>query len=221
MHPKLLYFRHKLFKYRAIEQDVARATAPQRLLDIGCGDGENMLRFDEALLPRVGLEISWSRLKTARQLGLNVMQASGTELPFADQSFGMIYIAHVLHHVADYEQVLGEMARCLTDNGRLFIVETVTDNPLLRLGRKLHPVWQGDVVEANWRYADLVTIFQKAGFAIEQTDRYNVFFFLWEMLPLAFWPFEIFTPIFVYLDLLLGKLFKKQSVHCYFVLKKD
>jgi ubiquinone/menaquinone biosynthesis C-methylase UbiE len=224
MHPKLLYFRYKLFKYRQVEQNVARQLASQKpqakLLDVGCGDGENMLRFDGIPLQRTGLEISLPRLQTARCLGLDVMQASGTQLPFPGTTFDMIYIAHVLHHVADYEHVLAEMKRCLVANGRIFIVETVTDNPLLRLGRKINPVWQGDEVEASWRFADLVAIFEGAGFKIEQNGRYNILFFLWEMLPLAFWPLEIFTPIFVYLDLLLAKFFKKQSVHCYFVLKK-
>ncbi|WP_420644332.1 class I SAM-dependent methyltransferase [Candidatus Leptofilum sp.] len=222
MHPKLLYFRYKLFKYRQVEQQVAQHLASQnpqpKLLDVGCGDGENMLRFDDVPLQRTGLEVSFSRLQTARNLGLDVMQASGTHLPVPNTTFDMIYVAHVLHHVADYEQVLAEMKRCLVANGRLFIVETVTDNPLLRLGRKVNPVWQGDEVEASWRFADLLTIFEKAGFVVEENGRYNILFFLWEMLPLAFWPFEIFTPIFVYLDLLLAKFFKKWSAHCYFVL---
>ena len=177
-----------------------------------------MLRFDDVPLQRIGLEVSFLRLQTARKLGLDVMQASGTHLPLPSATFDMIYIAHVLHHVADYEQVLAEMKRCLVENGRIFIVETVTDNPLLRLGRKINPVWQGDEVEAGWRFADLLAIFEEAGFEVVENGRYNILFFLWEMLPLAFWPFEIFTPIFVYLDLLLAKFFKKQSVHCYFVL---
>lgn len=221
MHPKLLYFRHKLFRYRAVEQAVARQPHVKRLLDIGCGDGENLLRFDGLPLHRVGLEVSQSRLQTARKHGLDVLQAGGERLPFPDAAFEMVYIAHVLHHVADYEQVLAEMGRVLTENGRIFIVETVTDNPLLRLGRRLHPVWQGDQVEASWRFADLGRIFEQAGFEIVENGRYNILFFLWEMLPLAFWPFEIFTPIFVYLDLFLARFFKKYAVHCYFVLKKN
>lgn len=224
MHPKLLYFRYKLFKYRKVEQQVAQKLARQnpkaRLLDVGCGDGENMLRFAGVPMQRTGLEVSFPRLQTARNLGLDVMQASGTRLPLPSATFDMIYIAHVLHHVADYAQVLAEMKRCLVGNGRIVIVETVTDNPLLRLGRKINPVWQGDEVEASWRFADLLAIFEAAGFVVEENGRYNILFFLWEMAPLAFWPLEIFTPIFVYLDLLLAKFFKKQSAHCYFVLSK-
>lgn len=219
MHPKLLYFRRKLFRYREVERALAAGISSGRLLDIGCGDGENLLRFVGLPAYRVGLEVSWSRLRQARQQRLDVLQASGERLPFPDAAFDMIYVAHVLHHIADYPAVLAEIRRCLAPGGVLFLVETVTDHPLLRLARRIHPVWRGDAVEVDWRYAELRQILGQAGWQIAQSERYNLFFFLWEMLPLAFWPLEILTPFFVYLDLLLAKFLKKYSVHCYFVLR--
>lgn len=219
MHPKLLRFRYKLFRYREVERALAAGIGSGRLLDIGCGDGENLLRFAGLPACRVGLEVSWSRLRLARQQRLDVLQASGERLPFPDAAFDMIYVAHVLHHIADYPAVLAEIRRCLAPGGVLFLVETVTDHPLLRLARRIHPVWRGDAVEVDWRYAELRQILGQAGWQIAQSERYNLFFFLWEMLPLAFWPLEILTPFFVYLDLLLAKFFKTYSVHCYFVLR--
>ncbi|MGB1251017.1 MAG: class I SAM-dependent methyltransferase [Candidatus Promineifilaceae bacterium] len=216
MHPKLLYFRYKLFRYRAIEQTIARSQ--RRLLDIGCGDGENMLRFQQPHLDKVGIEVSFPRLVTAQTHGLKVQQASGTQLPFADDSFDMVYVAHVLHHVEAYKQVLAEIKRVSSAETPIFIIETVTDHPALRLARKLHPVWQGDEVEADWRYGQLRNIFEEAGFTIKQSGRYNVIFFLWEMFPLAFWPFELFTPLFIYLDLFFARFFSNWSAHCYFEL---
>ena len=103
----------------------------------------------------------------------------------------------MLHHISDYAAVLAELQRVLAPGGIIFVVETVTDHPLLRLARKVHPIWQGDEVEAEWRFADLLRIFPANGFEIVEYGRYNLIFFLWEMLPLAFWPFELFTPIFV------------------------
>lgn len=217
MHPKLLYFRYKLFRYRALEQSVANGRT--RMLDIGCGDGENMLRFKQPSLQKMGVEVSLPRLRRAKCEGLTVQQASGTRLPYADGSFDMVYIAHVLHHVEAYEKVLDEVKRVSSAESRIFLIETTTDHPILRLARKLHPVWQGDDVENDWRYDQLCATLDAAGFEVEKTGRYNVLFFLWEMLPLAFWPFELFTPVFVYLDLLLAKLFSDWSAHCFFVLK--
>lgn len=218
MHPKLLYFRYKLFQYRHVEQAVAERH--ERLLDIGCGDGENMLRFQQSHLAKVGLEVSWSRLRTARQMGLDVMQASGTRLPHGDNSFDMVYIAHVLHHVADYGAALAEIARVLDEQGEVFLVETVTDHPLLRFGRNLYPYWRGDHVEADWSFAELSQILQDAGFEISASGRYNLIFWLWEIFPLTFWPMELFSPFFVYLDILLARWFGRYSVHAYFVLQR-
>lgn len=219
MHPKLLFFRHRLFRYRLLEQEMARQPGVKRMLDVGCGDGENLLRFAALPVQRVGLEVSWSRLRAARRHGLDVMQGTATRLPFPDSSFDLLYIAHVLHHVDGYEKALHELRRVLAPAGSVFVVETVTDHPLLRLARAIHPVWQGDAVAAGWRYAELAGLLRAAGFEIEQSGRYNLIFFLWEMLPLAFWPFELFTPLFVYLDLALAPFFRRYSAHCYFVLR--
>ena len=45
MHRKWLYYRHKLFRYREVEQALAAQPNVRLLLDIGCGDGEYLLRF--------------------------------------------------------------------------------------------------------------------------------------------------------------------------------
>jgi len=218
MHPKLLYFRHKLFRYRLLERELARERKVGRLLDIGCGDGENLLRFADITQFSVGLDVSAGRLRQARRAGLDAIQGSGTRLPFTDAAFDMIYVAHTLHHVADYDEVLGEIGRCLASHGLVFVVETVTDNPLLRLGRAIYPYWRGDRTEVDWSFEELAEILSGAGFRIDMSGRYGILFFIWELLPLTFWPLEIFTPIFVYLDLALTRIFKKYRVHCYFAL---
>lgn len=222
MIPKLLYFRHKLFRYREVEQKVARGPKVRRMLDVGCGDGENLLRFHQLPLLRVGVDSSLPHLRGAHRHGQLVVHADGRQLPFPDNSFDFIYVAHVLHHVADWGAVLNEIGRCLTSSGRVFAVETVTDSPLLRLGRAIRPKWRGDEVEAGWRYDQLRHHFCQYGYQIVASGRYNILFFLWEMLPLAFWPLEIFTPFFVYLDLALERLFgNKYAAHAYFVLAPE
>jgi ubiquinone/menaquinone biosynthesis C-methylase UbiE len=219
MYPQLTWFRRQLFRYRNTTQAVAKSS--RRMLDIGCGDGEKLLRFAALPIAKHGVEVSFERLQTARRHGLTVEQATATHLPFADNAFDFVYVAHVLHHIADYPTVLAEIQRVLSADGRVFINESVSDSPLLRLGRAIHPVWQGDELENAWSYADLQQIFHDAGYTVVESRQYNVFFFLWEMLPIAFWPLELFTPLFVYLDLLLERFFNRWSAHCYFILRPN
>lgn len=226
MHPKLLKSRYRLFQYRNVEREIAAESS--RILDIGCGDGENLLRFDPfarkregAKLNRFGMEVSWARLLTARKAGLDVTQADGAVLPYKNGTFDMVYVAHVLHHVDDYGRVIEEMKRVAADGGTIFVVETVTDHPILRWARRINPYWQGDHVENDWSFTELKEIFETNGLKIVENGRYNLIFWLWEMFPLTFWPLEIFTPIFVELDLLLARFWHQYSVHAYFVLRRS
>jgi ubiquinone/menaquinone biosynthesis C-methylase UbiE len=66
-----------------------------------------------------------------------------SRLSLASQSLDMVYAAHVLHHVAAPVDLLRRVQRCLRPGGALFLVETLENHPLLRLGRGLHPRWRG------------------------------------------------------------------------------
>ncbi len=219
MPPKWLRFRYQLFRYRLLERAIAQEMGAGRMLDVGCGDGENLLRFEGVQLERVGIDPSPPRLRKARRAGLSVARGAGEGLAFPSGCFDLIYVAHVLHHVSDHEQVLAEIGRCLAPDGVLFVLETVTDHPLVRLGRVIRPSWRGDPVEADWDYSALREIVSQAGFRVERSGRYNLLFWLWEMAPLALWPLEVFTPVVVYLDLLLARWLARYSAHCYLVLK--
>jgi len=218
---KLLAVRYKLFKQQAVREALASRTGVHRMLDIGCGDGEKTIRLSHLPLQQAGIDIVHSRLAQARRNGLDVARATAEHLPFREHTFGFVQIAHVLHHVSDYKRVLTEIQRCLAPSGRVLVVETVSDHPLIRLGRKLHPVWHGDQVRHGWQYAALVEMLTAAGFEIEQTARYNILFWLWEIIPDSFCPLEILTPIFVDLDLLLAPHLRSYAAHCYFVLKQS
>jgi SAM-dependent methyltransferase len=64
--------------------------------------------------------------------GVRAVQASGTELPFADGTFDLVYCVAVLHHVAEPGAVratLREMVRVTRPGGRVLIWDHNPRNP--------------------------------------------------------------------------------------------
>ena len=213
--------RYAVLPYFTAEREVL--TAEQRILDLGCASGWNMSRFLQYGLPKsnlYGLDVVPERVQLATQFG-HIMLGSGLELPLPDGALDVIYIQHVLHHIGDVDRALQEVRRCLRPNGTLFLIETTEDNPLIRWGRRLYPKWLGDEINAPFRFAGLQESLRAHGFVVQQAQQYSVLFWVWEILPDQFPLFEKLTPLFVALERLLVRLFRRQSAHCFFVATRE
>ncbi len=212
--------RYDVLPYFAVEK--AEMTRPdvQRILEVGCAAGWNMSRFVQYGRRPVGLDVVPERVRLARRHG-PVLLASGLQLPFAGHSLDLIYIQHVLHHIGNVAQALAEVRRCLRPGGTLFLVETVEDNPIIRLGRSLHPVWMGDEVNARFTFAGLQQQLQQAGFCVQTGSQYSVLFWLWEVLPDQIPAMEKLTPLFVKVEKQLVKRWRSRGAHCFVVARRE
>jgi 2-polyprenyl-6-hydroxyphenyl methylase/3-demethylubiquinone-9 3-methyltransferase len=102
----------------------------KKVLDVGCGGG--ILAEEFALLgcQVIGIDPSAASLATARahaqQVGLDIdyRVGAGEDLPFADESFEIVYCSDVLEHVNDLEKVMAEIARVLRRGGG-FLYDTI------------------------------------------------------------------------------------------------
>lgn len=211
--------RYQVLPYFAVEKKVLQRPSAPRILDLGCAAGWNMSRFDQYGCPAVGIDVVPDRVALAAHHGA-VAVASGLELPFPAETFDIIYIQHVLHHIGDVETALAEVRRCLKPNGLLFLVETSEDNPLIRWGRRLYPKWLGDEINAPFYFEGLKEQLAVNGFCVQQAEQYSVIFWLWEILPDQIPFMEKLTPLFVQIERLFVSLFRRQSAHCYFVAAK-
>ncbi len=75
------------------------------------------------------------------------MQASGTELPFADGEFDLALSVATMHHIADAADVaraLGEMARVVRPGGHVLVWDHNPRNPYWPYLMKRVPQDQGD-----------------------------------------------------------------------------
>jgi ubiquinone/menaquinone biosynthesis C-methylase UbiE len=129
------------------------AQAEGRTIDLGAGTGANFDLFPEAVSELVMVEpgqhmIKQLRAKVGDRTGLEVVQASAQELPFADDSFDTAVFTLVLCTVPDPAAALRETARVLRPGGKLLFIEHVRAEGA-GLAR-----WQ-DRVEKPWRlFAD-------------------------------------------------------------------
>jgi SAM-dependent methyltransferase len=103
-------------------------------LDVGCGTGVLAARLAEAGYDMVGADPSDGMLDILRSQwpAVQAVQASGTDLPFDDDSFDLVMCVAVMHHVADpgdVRQTLIEMVRVARPGGRVLVWDHNPRNP--------------------------------------------------------------------------------------------
>jgi SAM-dependent methyltransferase len=212
--------RYTVLPYFAVEKALLMQPGVERILDLGCANGWNMSRFGQYGRASVGLDTVPERVKLATEHG-SVLVASGLDVPLAAETFDVVYIQHVLHHIGDVERALREARRVLRPGGHLFLIETIEDNPIIHWGRRLYPKWMGDEVNAPFYFQSLRELVTEAGFQVTKAEQYSVLFWIWEILPDQFPVMEKLTPLFVSIEQILARYFKKQSAHCYLVAQKQ
>ena len=97
-----------------------------KLLDVGCANGDLTLRLKEALESSAafGIEISPQRAEIARMKGINVIQMDIEEvpLPFDDSTFDVIICTEIMEHLYNPSHLLRETRRCLKTGGNCIIM---------------------------------------------------------------------------------------------------
>lgn len=92
------------------------------VLDVGCGRGA-FLGSIRSSARRCGIDPSPRAIEQAKRdnPSCEFQVASAEKLPFPDGSFDAVYSLEVIEHVAQYQQMLGEIARVLKPGGVLFV----------------------------------------------------------------------------------------------------
>jgi 2-polyprenyl-6-hydroxyphenyl methylase/3-demethylubiquinone-9 3-methyltransferase len=95
-------------------------------LDVGCGGGVLAEEFAAMSFHVTGIDPSEQSLNTARQhaqsMGLSIryQQGTGESIPFADNTYPVVYCCDVLEHVRDLPKVIGEIYRVMKPGGVFF-----------------------------------------------------------------------------------------------------
>jgi pseudaminic acid biosynthesis-associated methylase len=91
-----------------------------RILEVGCNAGNQLSLLNQMGYSNLyGIELQHYALLRARRnlTNIHLIEASALEIPFADNSFDVVFTSGVLIHIApsDLPRVMGEIHRCTRD----------------------------------------------------------------------------------------------------------
>jgi len=92
-----------------------------RILDNGCGLGTYLKAFAPYSQQRFGLEIELDRAISALKSSEGVIQGVGEHIPFADDTFDLVFSNEVIEHVQNDAHYAAEMARVTRPGGRIVL----------------------------------------------------------------------------------------------------
>ncbi len=91
----------------------------QRVLDVGCGDGQVSRLAAKMGAEVVGIDPTWNCVSVASQRGGGVFARAGAaQLPFAAATFDAVVACLVFEHIRDVDNAIAEVARVLQPGGR-------------------------------------------------------------------------------------------------------
>jgi SAM-dependent methyltransferase len=94
---------------------------PGRILDVGCGTGDLAAVFARRGWQACGIEPSTQAARFARDAGVDVVNGTLEDAPWADGSFDAIVFNHSLEHIDDPADAVARAARLLRPGGLLAI----------------------------------------------------------------------------------------------------
>jgi SAM-dependent methyltransferase len=119
----------RAFYYRYRRAAIGDATG--RLLMRGLGPGADLKFLPPAVTsvaavePVAAFRRTASRLAARRGIAIDIVDAVGESIPFADNSFDSVHVGLVLCSVDDVAATLSEIRRVLAPGGRLVVLEHV------------------------------------------------------------------------------------------------
>lgn len=98
------------------------AQAGERILDLGCGDGQLTQRIAETDAQVTGVDASPEMVAAARARGIAAEVGAAERLPHDKGAFDAVFSNAALHWVRDQDAMLSEVKRVLRPGGR-FVAE--------------------------------------------------------------------------------------------------
>lgn len=152
---------------RQFQIDALGDLSRQRVLDLGCFDGNSMsLYLAENSREYLGIDLSETAISKLRKKLENYPNAAAQSVDFlspdfAPEPFDVVYANGVMHHFEDFSAFLRVLHRHIQTDGYVVSFDPLETSALIRTMRRVYRPFQKD---ADWEWP-----FQKSSFdAIEE-----------------------------------------------------
>ena len=160
--------------------DIAKDWMKGNVLDLGAGNGISSYAFAITGCRVTALEPNPSdivgagaiaKLAKESNLDIEVIQSYGESLPFADNSFDIVYGRQVLHHAENLSKLCQEAARVLRPKGlfvatREHVISQPQDLELFLQSHPLHQLYGGENAFLLKQYYDAIS---QAGLTLQSS----------------------------------------------------
>lgn len=171
-------------------RNFAAGGASGRVIEIGCGTGQNLLRYDWAKVDSLDAtepdpfmlrraQARAATLEPGARAKVTLHDALAEVLPFPDDSFDTAVATLVLCTVSDLDRALGEIRRVLRPGGQLRLFEHVkAAGTTARIQRVIQPVY-GRLAGDCQLSRETEAAVRRFGFDLEVTERTTMGGALW------------------------------------------
>lgn len=179
-YPNIYFTRNpfKILEFKEITQGITWR-GNERVLDIGCGLGNQTLLLAQKCGYITGIEINSEFITTARwfaeqvgnKVNVDFEHRRLEEIHFPSDSFDFIFSICVLEHIPDHESIIQEVKRILKPGGRLLLsvdsLAAINSQRLVDIHKKKHSV------QKYYNIEELKNLLKEMGFA--DVDVYPIF----------------------------------------------
>jgi len=163
-----------LFRW-ARAQEIKRLLQPGMVLDVGCGRGITLHLLKKWGWNCIGTQLSKNAAQYARKnFGLKIYEGDLLEAKFAEESFDLVILAHVLEHVSDPLAYLREINRVLTKKGILMLEVPNAGNFLIGVFKEKWFGWDLPRHLYHFTPKTLARMLDQAGFKVVKKNNFSL-----------------------------------------------
>ena len=221
--PYRFHLRKRIEFVKRIINDYLKNDKEKRILDLGCGDGQNLRWLASFSNDLWATDYNFLRLSRAEKnlsvLGIKVkfFLTDIVSLPFEEESFDIVFFNHVIEHLRNDLQSLQNVYK-VTKKGGLVIIGTPNEGALAwRLAYKIEPKTKRETDHVNFYTAEsFAELSKRTGFKIRHIEHLGWGIPVWS-LDMRIRKYKFVDDFF---EVFGKKFFKKQATSLYIVLEK-